>query len=457
MELTYEQKLEAVDLAAHRELVRMTARLFFTGGEVVVLDYLNGLKFPTFPAASAAKLKMILGLTSEKDSAKVCARLTRQRLLRREQVRKESNRPDGIPPPSHMNANAANAKASKSDIYVLDYRRFCDVMSWMLKTLTERTETRINREVDNVVYMCPTCHKRYSSLEAISNSMMMGHMGATSFLMVCTVHPTVELVEDESVAKSKSPEIVKLNQQIKPLMDLLARCREVPLPDFTLEEYRKRLQDDPAEYRPSRDAAVNAKGDPANPSSKSAADAAAAAAALAADAMTTITVEFTEDAESARRRAQAAREKRAENRLPVWHRVSTVTGEPIVPEHDEAEDTELAREADGSDGDEDNKYYQDYLSQVSSVTSSSHLGDGGGKGKKRARDDEEEAGRRRKRASAWTTTSHDGAREIVHLSGTSSSESDSGSSDGSDGEDGDESSDDDFLEVPVAGVPMLGM
>ncbi|ORZ37195.1 hypothetical protein BCR44DRAFT_1430660 [Catenaria anguillulae PL171] len=196
----------------------------------------------------------------DRDIHRMCSRLVDRRLLRREHRQKD--------------------KSAASRMAAL----FVDVLSFLLYELTGRVERTVSNEVEKRGYECPKCLRKYP----------LNDIGS-------------RYVSDESLLANEPPELRILNNQIRPLLDLIEQCRDVPLPEYSRDE-------------PIREEVV---------------------------------VELVDDADEEARRVKAAQQKK--NQLPDWHRYSTVTGRPFQSMlEDEME----------VDGEEHDEYYKDYLNQT---------------------------------------------------------------------------------------------
>ncbi|KAL7752578.1 hypothetical protein RI367_002112 [Sorochytrium milnesiophthora] len=324
-----------VNLDPLKALVARVIRTFYDSREAIITDRLLSNTSIT-PIVTDSELAKYCRLTP-KDINRLCARLVKDRLLRME-ARGEAKKIDG--------------KIIPKNYYVLDYKLFADVTRWKVNKIDKRIRDNLAENMDNRGYVCTHCEKRFTMLDAVALLNPMTNM------FECDIDQT-NLEEDrnpESVRISEQT-LQRLSEQIKNIVDLLRQCDTVTLPVYNARLLEQELK---AGKKTAAQAGSGADGD----------------VALSADSGKNnddIVVEFfSHDDEHARQQKQAERDKKREqNALPVWHRVSTVSGDAITASLEDhtlpaSAGVATVEPATGSamDTDADN-YYKEYLSNIS--------------------------------------------------------------------------------------------
>ncbi|OZJ03167.1 hypothetical protein BZG36_04068 [Bifiguratus adelaidae] len=351
-----------------RTLVARVARAFYDPKAIVVLDLLNTEVAPRSgikDEAIALHLKL-----RPSEILKICGRIREDRL---------------ICSTTWQEPKTDTGRQNPRTYYYIDYKQFVDVVKYRMYTMQNIVTGRLRSESDNKGYVCPTCGKTYTTLDAVG---VLDPMTQTFICDVCSS----ELVENESNASvvDSQDQLARLRAQTNPIIELLKRTdgKSIPVEYSTVSAKTQTTT--------STDGTVSTNGHRAFGDIGYAQDTGMKSGE--------IKVQIQTDSEASRKSKQAEDEKaRKANALPVWHQVSTIAGTGDRPTNgaseDEAEDEQFHPVAD-----EEFEDHADYYNQYYERMMNGELGNGVGEAestddpeslKRSAEDDADEDARKR--------------------------------------------------------------
>lgn len=241
--------------------------------------------------------------------------------------------------------------------YYIDYKQVLDVTKWRMMAMRRDIDTRLRNGLDNKGYVCPRCHRSYSTLEV-------AHLlDFSRNVFVCEVPGCfTELVDNEDaedVRKSKDT-LTRFNEQLHGVQQALRSVEGVALPPMDIHAWlAKHAAQQPWQAETERDDTRLVPGAAPPPKPKA----------------PQVTIELSgadpgADFAKQQRRAREEEQQRQQNTLPAWHLASTVSGEQTglgkVHAERRAADALVAETSAQPEAQEevDVEYYTRYASQL---------------------------------------------------------------------------------------------
>ncbi|ODQ64686.1 hypothetical protein NADFUDRAFT_52313 [Nadsonia fulvescens var. elongata DSM 6958] len=284
-----------------KSLVRYVTRGFYEKNLILIMDALL-----IHTVLLDDELSHLLGI-QRKELRQLCAKLKEDRLLTDhvEKVEGPVNRP------------------IHKTYYYIHYTETIDAIKWKMHGIVDEIKEKIGREARPQGYVCPLCHKQYTSLEAMAN------MSADGFNFACDVCGTL-LQEDEAGNESKANQekIGRLMGQIQPIIDILKQIDDTFIPENTFESSLAGAL--PANVLHNVNGGANGMGGYNGSKIKT--------ARAGAGNKTSLLVNITSTQENAEKEREAKKAKAIlaqQNALPAWHMESTV-GKTLL---EDSEDT----------------------------------------------------------------------------------------------------------------------
>lgn len=203
------------------ELIRTTARAFYTVDQVLVIDALV-----IHSTLSDQDLASVLAINT-KTLRKHCGRLKEDGLLSI-QIRSE-RRVDQAPSYHGNNPQTGKERLTNREWYYLNYHRAIDSIKFRMNKLNKHIENLGMPTTEKKDLSCPRCKSQYTELEALDN--LDDYTG--QFLCHRCKHPLDPVEEDERANENES--MKRLNQQLEKLISLSQKidATTVPENDFT--------------------------------------------------------------------------------------------------------------------------------------------------------------------------------------------------------------------------------
>ncbi|KAH7099650.1 hypothetical protein BKA62DRAFT_281947 [Auriculariales sp. MPI-PUGE-AT-0066] len=265
--------LPEADQKTLQKLVTSTARCFYEAKHIVVLDQLI-----RHPVLKDDELAGRLGLQL-KDLTKVVAPLVNRRLVSRFQQNEQKEN---------------KLRAVATSYYWIDYRMFANVVKWHISAMRKSIDHKLRNELENKGYLCPQCKRVYKTIEADQ----LFDMYTMQMRCADCKHDVIENDTSAGVQGS-SDRMERFNKQMAPITDGLKNVQAIgTLPAFDI---RKHISENffsagnsGGSHQPELDIIIDQDRD---------------------------------EGDLRKQREAAAEAKRAQNALPQWHLVSTVTGQ----------------------------------------------------------------------------------------------------------------------------------
>ncbi|THV86634.1 hypothetical protein D6C99_08464 [Aureobasidium pullulans] len=292
-----------MDLA--KNLLRTTARAFYTTEEVLIIDALG-----IHSTLTDADLAHCLG-TNRKELRKQCGKLKDHGLV---SVQSRAEKKEDAPPPS-TNPNFKNRDYVKhQDWYWLHFHPAIDAIKYRLSRLSKHIDSMGAPTTEKKDLECPRCKSQYTDLEVMDNIDPM----SGSFLCHLCEHPLDPV--DEELQKGENESKMRLNTQVAAIEALLREIDQANVPENDFDTALSlHLPINRGDAHPDRPSRIPEEVKPSIAGSKG--------LALAPE---TVKVQL-EDDTTAKPDPEAARIKREkeakQNALPEWLTKSTVSGE----------------------------------------------------------------------------------------------------------------------------------
>lgn len=191
--------------------------------------------------------------------------------------------------------------------YYIDYKHFCNVVKWRVAEMYRRIDSTLRNELENKGYICPQCHKSFSSLDV---DKLMDFINNTLNCDIC--HAEVTDNDDAENVKGSQDRMQRFNRQIRFISDGLRRTEAMVLPAFDVALWIKTNIIDERAKAAAQSGGLKIAGSSGDGKQED-----------------TIGVVMSVDKDEATQRAERDREaaaKRMQNALPAWHLKSTISG-----------------------------------------------------------------------------------------------------------------------------------
>lgn len=292
------RKLHKVDWDLLSTLAGRVVRAFYDSKTVAVLD---ALVLCRRMGAKDEHLKNYLKLPF-KDVVKACQKLREERFVKQEH-RTELTRVDG-------------RRVTRS-YYIVDWRNLIDVTKWKLWRIRKQLEQQMQKAKANMGYRCPLCRATFTPLDAQSL------LDMSTGLFKCRICGT-EVEENngtvtEDGVQTNEDILSRFMEQTRSILDILKLTDDMELPE------------------PVTDALNLPETDKSQLSGKVTARLILAPAAVVnksddgKNASTELHVVFGNSEEELQQQPERTAHRKTGNSLPIWHQVSTVTGERVLP------------------------------------------------------------------------------------------------------------------------------
>mmetsp|Transcript_18579 Transcript_18579/g.39023 ORF Transcript_18579/g.39023 Transcript_18579/m.39023 type:complete len:447 (-) Transcript_18579:60-1400(-) len=209
---------------AVRDFARMVVRYFYEDFFIVLMDAV--LRERNY--AREEKLAKATSLP-EKEVRTMLGRMVEERLLRREkqQFRRHTRQDLG-----------KNPRTVQEYFYYVDFLSLMDMFRYRLEHVRAKLDQDVQTEQDHaIMYVCPACEKTFGALDVVELI-----PDGDSFLCDRELRknmPCGAALEDarQRVQHARAKELRnRLEDEIRPLLELLHACRDVKIPRHPLEE-----------------------------------------------------------------------------------------------------------------------------------------------------------------------------------------------------------------------------
>ncbi|KAJ7366692.1 TFIIE alpha subunit-domain-containing protein [Mycena albidolilacea] len=270
-----------------RLLVQQVSRSFYEPKYTIIMDQLA-----RHTVLKDDDLAGRMGL-QPKELNKVIATLSNDRLV---QIYRQNELREG--------AQRATAK----QYYYIDYEHFCNVVKWRIARMRKQIDTKGRNELDNKGYICPQCKTSYTPLDVDKL------MDMTLNALICEIcHAEVVDNEDAECVLGSKDRMQRFNHQMRFIRAGLQKSEDMMLPAFDVAMWVKAHQPD-SEKKDDAESGPGLK------------IAGADGVKREDDGIGVLISSDKDEATRRRERDEQAQAKRAQNTLPEWHRVSTVSG-----------------------------------------------------------------------------------------------------------------------------------
>ncbi|KAF2834370.1 hypothetical protein M501DRAFT_1061762 [Patellaria atrata CBS 101060] len=281
-------------------LVRSVVRAFYETEHVVLID---ALVFHS--ALSLADLALVMDLGKQtKTVQKLCGRLREGGLI---SVYARSEQREG------------QQKPSTREYYYIDYRRAIDATKYRIYQLDELIKQNSKPTQEKKELSCPRCQSQFTLMEAMDNIDPMG--GGSGFLCKrCGNHLDYRHT-DADMGPEEDDTPAKFNKQFKSILELLQLIDKTVVPpttgEFAMEALVPVPRDETTNPQPKTEILSQSTIRPT------------AVKGIASEQKVDVNLTTSKESSVADHLSKIERRAhfQAQNKMPEWYRLSTVTGE----------------------------------------------------------------------------------------------------------------------------------